>query len=229
MVRFLFIEINRAISETGGCRFALAGGGTPVRLYERLSDPDRAGEVDWRRVSWYFGDERCVPPESDASNYRMVLNSLFATGAIPQDRLHRIPGELGPEAAAREYAVRIGKEPLDIILLGMGGDGHVASLFPDAPGLSEATHRVIATESPLAPIPRVTLSLAAINQASLVVLLVTGEEKADRLARVYAEIKAGAGRLPAARVQPVGGRLYWFVDAGAGGTIDFAAKNGFLD
>lgn len=212
-------SIQRAITEKGSCRIALAGGSTPRPVYRLLVEPELAGRIDWQRIQVFWGDERCVPPTDEASNYRMVDDELLAKVPIPQTNVHRIAGELAPREAARAYEMTLGDEPLDLVLLGMGDDGHTASLFPDTPGLGEHPERVISTVSPVSPVDRVSLTLRSINEAGTVRFWVAGAAKADRLAEVFRQIDDGSPRLPAARVQPHRGHLCWLVDTDAAGRL----------
>jgi 6-phosphogluconolactonase len=205
-----------AIAARGACRVALAGGSTPRPVYERTARADLAARVDWTRVALFFGDERCVPPDHEASNYRMVEEALVARlGAERSPRLHRIAAEEPPADAARAYAADLGEAPLDLVVLGMGDDGHTASLFPGRPEAAERSARVVAARSPKPPVERVSLSLRAINEARVVRFWVTGEDKAVRLAEVFREIESGTPALPAAQVQPPTGQLVWFLDHAA--------------
>ena len=214
VARVIAERIAHCIKERGNCRFALAGGATPRPIYERLAQADLAGTIDWARVQVFWGDERCVGPDDEMSNYRMAYTALLAHVPVTEANVHRIEGERGPAEAARRYAETLGDQPLDLVLLGMGGDGHTASLFPDAPDLATA-ERVIPTHSPVAPVDRVSISLRAINGAREVYLVVSGADKAERLAEVLQQIESGEPILPAAHVQPQSGLLYWLIDAAA--------------
>ncbi|HYH43598.1 MAG TPA: 6-phosphogluconolactonase [Burkholderiales bacterium] len=205
-----------AIASRGACRIALGGGSTPRPVYERIAQAGPAEGIDWTRVHIFFGDERCVPPEHEASNYRMAKEAMV--DRIDRERaprVHRITGEAPPAEAARAYAAELGESPLDICLLGMGGDGHTASLFPGRPEAAERTARVVAARSPVTPVDRVSLTLRAINEARAVRFWVTGEDKATRVAEVLREIASGEPALPAAQVQPASGELAWFLDEAA--------------
>jgi len=203
------------VAEKGRCRLALAGGSTPRATYEQLAVPDVGGSVDWTSVDVFFGDERMVPPEDVASNYRMAREALFERVQIPPGNVHRISGELGAEEAARRYVAELGAEPLDLVLLGMGDDGHVASLFPGSRALEAPHAPAVPSEAPVPPHSRVTLSLPVIKSASVVLLIVTGPGKAARLREVFGERRSGKVALPAARVGSVTGETDWFVDAAA--------------
>lgn len=212
-------RIEHAHSERGRCRLALAGGSTPRPVYERLARNDLAGRIDWDRTVVFWTDERCVPPDHEQSNYRMINEALLRHLAIPERNVQRIAGELAPDEAARHYAEILGDEPLDVVLLGMGGDGHVASLFPDTPDLDKVGARVVATTSPVPPAGRVSLSLGALCEARSVLFLVSGAAKAERVAQAIMQTCGEAPSLPAAMVRPRDGSVSWFVDEGAAGRL----------
>jgi 6-phosphogluconolactonase len=209
------VALARAIAERGHASIALAGGTTPRPLHARLTDSDLAPPIDWDAITIWFGDERCVPPDDPASNYRMARETLIDHVRLAPDRVVRIEGELGAALAARRYHERLAAAPpIDVIILGMGDDGHVASWFPGAPPFA-AGALAAASVSPKPPHDRVTLTPAAIARAHDVGLVVSGAGKAARLAAVYAELSAGAPGLPAAQVTAAGGPPRWFVDAAA--------------
>jgi len=210
--------ITEAVQERGRCRFGLAGGSTPEPLYEQLA----LGQLPWAAIDCYWGDERVVEPDDPASNYAMVQRSLLDKVDVPPRNIHRIHGELAPDAAARAYTEVLGDQPLDVLLLGMGGDGHTASLFPETPALMNSDERVVATTSPVPPFYRISLGLRAINEARVVVLLVAGAGKAARLAEVHTQITSGVLLLPAARVQPTRGRLIWLIDTAAATKLEIS-------
>ncbi len=164
---------------------ALAGGSTPRAAYEQAADMG----ADWSGCTLWFGDERCVPPDDERSNFGMVKTALLDRLSGPAPAVHRIPGELGPRPAADAYeeALRDGVERLDLVVLGLGPDAHCASLFPNAPALAEQHRLALGVEEPgMEPlVPRVTLTLAAINAARNVVFLVTGADKAEAVARAF--------------------------------------------
>jgi 6-phosphogluconolactonase len=222
--RFVASTVQSAIAAQGKCRIALAGGNTPRVTYERLTEPDLSEQLDFSRVEIFFGDERMVPPTDPASNYRMAREALLDRVPVPPTNVHRMQGELSPSVAAERYAVELGIEPLDIVLLGMGDDGHVASLFPGSAELLRTDRPVFPSHAPVAPHERVTISLPIINAARNVVMLVTGEGKAARVAEVFQERASGAARLPAARVAPRPGELHWFLDAGARSVLEVETK-----
>jgi 6-phosphogluconolactonase len=181
-------------AERGVAHLALSGGSSPTRAYELLA----AEPVDWSGVEVWFADERCVPPDNPESNYRLASETLLTPAGIGSERVHRMEGELDPEEAARRYTLalredvglRDGELPvLDLVVLGIGPDGHVASLFPGAPTLEAPQHELClgVRDSPKPPPERVTLTLAVLRAAGRCLLLATGAGKADALSAMLAE------------------------------------------
>lgn len=215
-----------AIRERGRFICALSGGSTPRRLYELLAEPP---ELDWARVEIFFGDERGVPPEQTESNFRLVQESLLNRIGQPAPRVHRIHGEAADlDAEARRYqeemATALGipstQSPpaLDLILLGLGADGHTASLFPDQSALAETRPWFVATRSPAAPHERITATPPLLNAARNVFFLVAGDEKAAALRHILTGVR-DLRRFPAQLVAPAG-HLIWFADQAAAADID---------
>jgi len=192
---------GRARQTNAGLSFALSGGATPRKLYERLAG-DAGERIPWPRISIFWGDERCVPPEDLRSNYRMVARTGLL--ARPLAGIHRMPGELAPEEGAEKYAHELGTifpqrhlPRFDLVLLGLGGDGHVASLFRGAPGLTDREHWVVPTET-YEGTRRLTLTLPVLASARSLVFLVTGEAKAEAVRQVLSKEKeVGDRSLPA--------------------------------
>ncbi len=210
-----FIEL--ASRAPGSFHVALSGGSTPARLFAQLVA--RGDEVDWSRVDFWWGDERTVPPDHPDSNFGMANRLLLEPLGIAASRTHRMMGEREPEAAARDYeaalTAALGSPPvLDYNLLGMGSDGHTASLFPRSPGLAEESRYVIANpvDSPLAggATTRLTLTFPAIAAARHTRVLVTGAGKAAALAGV---LEGSPGSYPAQRI--AGADVRWIVDTAA--------------
>lgn len=222
--RFVASTMESVIATAGKCRLALSGGNTPRATYERLAEPDLSAQIAWSSVEVFFGDERMVPPTDPASNSRMAREALLDRVPLRASNVHRIEGELEPSVAAEKYAHELGTEPLDVVLLGMGDDGHVASLFPGSAELLRTDRAVLTSHAPVAPHERVSLALPVINAARVVALLVTGESKAARVAEVFLERASGAARLPAARVAPRRGELHWFLDAAARSVLEAETK-----
>jgi 6-phosphogluconolactonase len=172
-----------AAAAAAGGRIALTGGSTPRRAYELAAQL----EPDWSRASAWWGDERCVGPDDERSNYRLALEALLDRLERPP-AVHRIRGELEPEEAAEAYERELAETALDLVLLGIGPDGHTASLFPGAAALDERERRVVATKPGLEPwVDRVTLTIPALSAGRAVLFLVTGEEKADAVRRAFGE------------------------------------------
>jgi 6-phosphogluconolactonase len=215
---------EQATNQGGLFRLALAGGSTPKPLYALLAKPARARKLDWRRVVIFFSDERCVPSDHPESNFRMVQDTLLAPLGLPAEQVHRIAGEQAPEQAAREYeeAIRkaFGLAPpawprFDLILLGLGQDGHTASLFPGAPALAEHRRLVVPALAPQGVRQRVTFTVPLINHARTVVFLVSGAHKAPAVQIVLENREADPTQFPAKLIQPEQGRLIWFLDRAA--------------
>jgi 6-phosphogluconolactonase len=165
-----------------GGTIVLTGGSTPARAYEHAART----QPDWRNVSLWFGDERAVPPDDDRSNYRLAKETLLDR-LDPQPEVHRIEGELAPEEAARRYDAEIAGVELDLLLLGLGSDGHMASLFPGSPQLDVTDRNVTSGPPGLDPfVDRVTLTLPAIQAARRIVFLVSGAGKAEAVERAFA-------------------------------------------
>src|SRR5439155_13736089 len=189
---------RRAEATRAGLEIAHTGGPTPRRAYELAA----LLEQDWSRAGAWWGDERCVPPDDERSNYRLARESLLDRLERPP-RVHRIRGELAPAEAAEEYERELGETRLDLVLLGMGPDGHVASLLPGAPTLEERERRVVAAKAGLEPfVPRVTLTLPVLCAGRSVLFLVTGEEKAHAVPAAFGE--EPSARTPASLVRAAG-------------------------
>jgi 6-phosphogluconolactonase len=213
---------GEAIEQRGHFAVALAGGGTPAGLYRRLAQEPQRGQVNWPRVWVFFGDERCVPPDNAESNYRMARETLLASVPLAEQNIHRVHGEKPAEQAAAQYAqelrAKLGPGPsFDLVLLGMGEDGHTASLFPGMPALAIRDEWVVASDVPVYVRPqvrRVTLTLPVLNAARQVLFLVAGGNKAGAVRAVLGEQEA-AQPLPAALVRPEAGGLTWLLDRAA--------------
>lgn len=219
-----FVRLANERSATAG-RFvvALSGGSTPRALYSLLAGAEFQSQVPWDRVHLFWGDERCVPPDHPDSNYRMAFETLLSKAPVPEKNIHRLEGELAPEAAAAGYEQTIrdffrlsGSDwpRFDLIFLGLGDDGHTASLFPGSEALHENKRLVVATYVEKLKTYRITLTLPVLNRAANIFFLVAGASKAAILAEVLQE-KRGSESLPARRIDLQGGRLVWFVDRAA--------------
>jgi 6-phosphogluconolactonase len=207
---------QQAIAERGQFVWALSGGTTPRPLYELLGSKRFAGVLDWSRVQFFWSDERCVAPDHPDSNYRLARAALLDALAISDSQVHRVRGEDEPSAAAAAYDRELqAAGGVDLVLLGMGGDGHVASLFPGSSALQETERWVVANLSP-AGAPRVTFTLPAINAANVVLLLVAG---ADKAARVKEALRDPRAHLPVQRIHPTQGHIEWMLDTHAAGGL----------
>jgi 6-phosphogluconolactonase len=211
-----------AQATTGDVRVALSGGSTPKALYSLLAADSFRDRFPWQRVSWYLGDERYVPYDHPESNYRMIREAMLSKAPVPADNVHPVPFGGTPDEAAARYEQILQKayggsvldpaRPLfDITLLGLGPDGHTASLLPGEPVLDERK-RWVAAVAHGRPEVRITMTYPAIESSRRVALLVAGKDKAAMLS----EIRGGHAQVPAARVKPVG-ELVWFVDRAAAG------------
>lgn len=219
-----------AIRARGRFLLALAGGSSPKAAYTTLASDTCVDRVDWLRVHLLWGDERCVPPDDPRSNYYMAREALLDRVPIPPDQVHRMRGEGDPPAAAAEYERQLrallgcGTGParpgagLDFILLGLGEDGHTASLFPGGRAVRERVRWVMAEYVESVRMWRLTLTPVVINAARNVTFVVSGGSKADRLREVLDGLRA-PDRWPAQVVAPVAGRLAWLVDEAAAAAL----------
>ncbi len=203
----LRVELIRAIAERGSCAVALAGGRTPEPVYRELAT---GSEIDWTRVEVFFSDERAVPPDHADSNYRMVHRALLGRVPIPPERVHRMEAERPDrESAAREYEASLPPR-LDLLLLGMGPDGHTASLFPGSAVLEERTRLVVPVLGAKPPAGRLTITPPVIQAARWVAVLATGGDKAAMVARAIEGPLA-----PTAVPAQLARRGVWFLDQAA--------------
>ena len=209
-----------AVRRHGRCSFVLSGGNTPRALYRLLASKYR-DRIPWPQVHVFWGDERDVPPDDPASNYRMARESLLDHVTIPARNIHPIPTQgPSPDAAAGDYErtlrVEAGRLNLrfDLVLLGLGEDGHTASLFPGSPALHETARWVVAVTAPVKPSSRLTLTFPAITSAARIFVLVSGAGKADAFARVLSPA-ADLNAYPAAGLRSAGGSVTWWVDRAA--------------
>jgi 6-phosphogluconolactonase len=218
-VELRFLESEEALAQAAaaelvgaarrGAHIALSGGGTPQRAYEI------AAELldDWSDAHLWFGDDRCVPPDHEHSNYRMVREALLDR-VSRQPGVHRIAGELEPEEAARRYDEELRGVTIDLALMGLGPDGHTASLFPDAPELDERERRAVAAEAGMEPfVPRVTMTVPVFEDAPHVLFLVAGEDKAEAAARAFGSAPGPA--TPASLTRSAAGRTVALLDPAA--------------
>ena len=209
-----------AIADHDSFSIALSGGSTPEPVYRRLTEEPYLSAIDWAKVRIYFGDERCVPPDSDQSNYHMARKALLDRVPIPASNVFRMRGEIDPNEAAIECGKLLkehfGDGGLDLVLLGMGDDGHTASLFPETEALNEAKHRCVANFVPKLNAWRITMTAPFINRADNVIFLVSGAGKAARVTEIL-EGPRDPHRLPSQLIHPVNGKLTWILDSAAAG------------
>jgi len=215
---FILAQARVALAERGEFRIALSGGNTPRPIYTELGRLAR--DLPWERVRFTFGDERCVSPNDPKSNFRMVRESLFEPQSVPEKSILRMRGEIDPQLAAQEYedalallATQRGETIYrhDLVLLGIGDDGHTASLFPGTAALEEQVRRVMANFVPKLNCWRLTMTLPLLNQARQVAFLVSGEKKRELIERIL----AGNANYPASRINPTNGHLTWFIGKSA--------------
>jgi 6-phosphogluconolactonase len=224
-----------AVAARGRFSWVISGGRTPRALFAMLAG-DRGKPFPWPRTEVFFADERCVSPRSAESNFRAAWDAFLARVPIPRRQVHRIRGELRPASvAAARYARRVGPLPctrdrgdplFDLVLLGIGPDGHTASLFPGQAAVRETRRTVVAVpRAGLAPfVPRITLTPPALSSAREVCYLVAGADKATALGRIFRAGPAGDVRLPASRIHPPGPTL-WFLDRAAASGIPAGASS----
>ena len=204
----------------GGIVVALAGGHTPRSVYAHLAAAPQRDRVPWERMHVFWSDERCVPPDDPRSNVGLARRVLLDHVPIRPDQIHAPASWEDPDLAARRYEAELreffgdGPPRFDLILLGLGEDGHTASLLPDSPALLERERWVVGVKDAAHPPPRITMTLPVINQAARVVVLAGGEDKADALARAL-EGTGSREPVPAGRVGPIRGELLWLVDEAA--------------
>ena len=212
--QFILGQARSALGEREQFRIALSGGKTPRPVYTEFARIAR--ELPWDRVHFTFGDERCVPPNDPQSNFRMARESLFVPGAVPEKSIARLRGEIDPQLAAQEYedgldvlATQRGEVIYrhDLILLGVGDDGHTASLFPETAALDETNRKVVANFVPKLETWRLTFTYRLINQARHVCFLAN----ANKNPALLEEILGGDQQYPAARVAPANGDITWFL------------------
>ena len=211
---FIVDQAHKAIGERNEFRIALSGGNTPRPVYTRLAMG--AYDLPWELIRITFGDERCVPPDDPQSNFRMVRETLFVPAGVPDKSIARMRGEIDPQIAASEYednldvlAAQRGEQIYqhDLILLGLGEDGHTASLFPDTAGLEEKQRKVIANFVPQLNSWRLTFTFPLINHACQICFLVDAKTKSHLIERVL----EGEPQLPVSRVKPVTGDVTWII------------------
>jgi 6-phosphogluconolactonase len=211
---FILEQGRKAMVERNEFRIALSGGNTPAPIYARLAA--EAHDLSWESVRFTFGDERCVPPDDPQSNFRMARQNLFVPAAVPEKSIMRMRGEIDPKIAAQEYEQQLDAiatergEPIyqhDMILLGLGDDGHTASLFPGTAALEETARRVVANFVPKFNAWRLTFTFPLVNHARHILFLVGASKSSQLIERVL----AGDPQFPAARVNPSAGEVTWMI------------------
>jgi 6-phosphogluconolactonase len=212
---FILDAAHKALGERSQFRIALSGGNTPAPIYTRLAIIGH--DLPWELARITFGDERCVPPDNPQSNFRMARETLFAPAAVPENSILRMRGEIDPQVAAQEYQDQLDLmatqrgEPIyrhDLILLGLGDDGHTASLFPGTVALDEMTRRVVANFVPKLDVWRLTFTFPLINQARHICFLIG----AAKNARLIERVMEGDPQFPASRVNPSAGDVTWIIE-----------------
>ncbi len=219
--QLFFDQAEQSIKDRGRFLVALTGGSTPERLFQLLAQ-DKSGKIDWNKTHAFWGDERCVPPDNPESNYGMARELLLRHVNIPDANVHRIQGELGPLKASEDYGrvlEQFASPPsrwprFDLVLLGMGEDGHTASLFPGSPVETHGPTEAVTAHYQDRPAERVTLTPPVFNTARLVLFMLVGGNKALTLSKVLSDTHQPQ-LYPAQRIGPEDGKLIWLVDQAA--------------
>ena len=214
------------VKEKEAFHVALSGGSTPKEVFDVLAS-DYGAILDWSKIHFYWGDERCVPPTDEQSNYKMTVEHLFSKIQAPEGNIHRILGESDSTREAMRYANlleihldRVGGVPqFDLVLLGMGDDGHTASIFSHQLELWEADDHCVVATHPDSGQKRVSVNGKVINTAKEVVFLVTGAAKAEKVDEIHNQ-RDGYGQYPASKVDPTSGKLTWFLDKSAASLLN---------
>ncbi len=220
---------QKAVAAAGRSTIALSGGSTPKKLYTLLASAPGRDAVQWSQVHLFWADERCVTKDDSESNFKLAYDSFLSSVPIPAENIHRIRGELGPSRAARAYEDDMRRffggasiPSFDIILLGVGQEGHTASLFPGSSALRETTRLALPVYLKRSRRDRVTLSLPVLNHAASVLFLASGSAKAEAVAAI---LEGGnAHHYPAGLVQPPHGQVTWFLDREAAGKLRDSAR-----
>lgn len=204
---------------------ALSGGSTPKIVFDLLA-ADFGEKIDWSKVHFYWGDERCVPPTDEQSNYKMTVDHLFSKINVPEGNIHRVIGESDPTREAMRYANLLeinldrveGIPQFDLVILGMGDDGHTASIFPHEIELWDSQDHCVVATHPDSGQKRVSINGKVINTSKEVAFLVTGSGKAEKIDKIHHK-KHGFEQYPASLVHPVSGKLTWFLDKDAASAL----------
>ena len=229
--RFISDLLSRAMHQRGTATIVLSGGSTPRSIYERLGTTEGSDALDWSGVHFFWGDERCGPPDSPESNYHMANHAFLNRVGISESNIHRMMAERDPAEAALLYEQEIRSffgiterqiPAFDVVLLGLGEDGHTASLFPGSPVLDERQKLVSTVTAGKFPTRRMTLTFPAINQARDIIFFVAGITKAEILRSV---LEGSGTRYPAQLVAPAGGNLHWFADREAASLLSVGVQS----
>lgn len=212
-------RVKEIISEKGTVTVALSGGSTPKSLFDYWVQLPK-DDIDWTRIRFFWGDERCVSPTDDESNYKMTKDHLFDFVQVPKGNIFRIQGENDPASEAERYGDLLNRElettngipSFDILMLGMGDDGHTASIFPYEIALWDSPANCVVATHPTSRQKRISLSGKVINAAAHVFFLVTGENKAEKVKEIIEQPDTVKEKYPAALVRPESGNLHWFLD-----------------
>lgn len=221
--KFITALAKKSISSTGRFVIALSGGNTPSILYNLLAHPPYSGELDWKNIFVFWSDERCVPADNESNNSNLARKMLLNHVPIPAENIFPVQVQMIPPKAAIQYEqmmIAFFKDPhpsFDLILLGMGEDGHTASLFPGTEEQWTSDHLVKEIEVPGQQVRRITFTPALINNAKNVLFLVTGKNKARTLNDVLSKSKTK--RYPVQHIKPVNGKTYWYIDEEAGAIL----------
>lgn len=214
------------VKDKGTFHVALSGGSTPKIVFDVLAE-NFSDKVDWTKIHFYWGDERCVPPSDDESNYKMTVEHLFSKIEVPKENIHRILGENDPKGEALRYANLLeinldmveGVPQFDLVILGMGDDGHTASIFPHEIELWDAEDHCVVATHPDSGQKRVSINGKVINMAKEVAFLVTGASKEEKVKAVVDKTE-GSDAYPASLVNPSSGNLVWFLDEEAAAELN---------
>lgn len=211
--------IKEIITEKGEITIALSGGSTPKKLFDYWAQLPQ-GAIDWTKIKFFWGDERCVPPTDEESNFKMTKDHLFDHVPVPRENIFRVQGENEVEAEAARYGTLLDQElakkdgtpAFDIMMLGMGDDGHTASIFPHEMSLWDNPQNCVVATHPDSGQKRVSVTGKVINASRHVIFLVTGKNKAEKVKEIIGSPEHAYEKYPAARVQPTSGSLTWFMD-----------------
>lgn len=214
------------LKDRNSVTIALSGGSTPKSIFDYWS-ANHVDDIDWKSIYLFWGDERCVPPTDEESNYKMTKDHLLDNVPIPEKNIFRIKGENNPADEAKRYSNLLEMEvdmvddvpSFDIVILGMGDDGHTASIFPHEIDLWDSEEYCVVATHPDSGQKRVSLSGDVINNAKRVAFLVTGANKAEKVEKIFSSLDDVKDIYPAAKVDPVSGELVWFLDKAAAANI----------